>query len=106
MGKQIVLTYEGNDYTLEFNRKTVKRMEDSGFVVDTNKPTTMIEGLFRGAFQMHHRRLDNKLIDQIWDAQNHKDDLLAALVQLYTEPISSLMEDGNGEDENPTWKLQ
>ena len=107
MAKQIVITYKGNDYTLEFNRKTVRHMEESGFVVDTNKPATMILDLFKGAFQMHHRRMDANLIEEIWDAQRKKDELLSVLIQMYTEPIAALMDEeaDAGEDENPTWKV-
>ena len=107
MAKQIIVSYDGEDYTLEFNRKTVKRMEESGFTIDTDKPATMILDLFKGAFQMHHRRMTPDLIEKIWDAQKKKDDLLAQLVQMYAEPIAALMEDADadGEDENPTWKV-
>ena len=105
MAKQIVITYKGNDYTLEFNRKTVKRMEESGFVVDTEKPATMITNLFRGAFQMHHKRISTDLVEEIWDAQKKKEDLLSVLVSMYTEPIAALMDEEEGEDENPTWKV-
>ena len=105
MGKQIVIPYEGNEYTLEFNRRTVKRMEESGFVIDTNKPYTMVTELFKGAFQMHHKRISPDLVEEIWDAQKKKDELLAALVGMYTEPITALMDEGDGDDENPTWKI-
>ena len=69
--KQIVVTYEGRDYTLEFNRRTVKAMESSGFKVDTDLPLTMVLDLFRGAFQMHHRKLPPDTIEKIWDAHDH-----------------------------------
>lgn len=105
MAKQIVLTYNGDDYTLEFNRKIVKRMEENGFVVDTNKPATMISDLFKGAFMMHHKRISPDLVEEIWDAQRGKDKLLGELVSMYTEPIASLMDEEEGEDENPTWKV-
>ena len=107
MAKQIVINYKGNEYTLEFNRKVVRRMEENGFVVDTNKPATMITDLFKGAFQMHHRRIDANLIEEIWDAQKKKDELLSVLIQMYAEPIAALMdeEEAEGEDENPTWKV-
>ena len=105
MAKQIVLQYDGKDYTLEFNRRVARRMEESGFVVDTEKPVSLITDLFRGAFQMHHRRITPEEIEKIWAAQSHKDDLLAALVQMYTETVSSLMDEEETENENPTWKL-
>lgn len=107
MAKQIVISYEGKDYTLEFNRKIVRSMESAGFVVDTDKPATMITELFKGAFMMHHKRTDPGLIEKIWAAQKKKDELLSLLVQMYAEPIASLMdEDESGEDDgNPTWKV-
>ena len=106
MAKQIVITYNDRDYTLEFNRRVVRQMEASGFVVDTNKPASMIMDLFRGAFQMHHRKLPPDTIEDIWDAQRGKDKLLTELIAMYTEPISSLMdEDEKEEGENPTWKV-
>lgn len=107
MAKQICISYDGKDYTLGFNRKIVRRMEDNGFVVDTNKPATMITELFRGAFQMNHRHMDANLIEKIWDAQKKKDELLSVLIQMYTEPIAALMDEeaDEGEDENPTWKV-
>ena len=105
MAKHIVLTYEGTEYTLEFDRKTVKRMEENGFVVNTDKPMTMISDLFRGAFMMHHKRITPDKVDEIWDAQRNKDKLLSELVSMYTEPIAALMDEAEGEDENPTWKV-
>lgn len=106
MAKQIMLTYKGVDYTLEFNRRIVRRMEEGGFKIDTDKPATMITELFKGAFQMHHRRISPDLAEEIWDAQRDKDGLLTTLVTMYTEPIAALMdEDSEGEDETPTWKV-
>lgn len=107
MAKKIVITYENTDYTLEFNRNVVRRMEENGFVINTDKPATMITELFFGAFQMHHRRIDRKLVEKIWDAQRQKDELLSVLISMYAEPISSLMDEDEGEEEdkNPTWKV-
>ena len=57
MAKKIVITHDGKDYTLEFNRRTVRQMEANGFVVNTDKPMTMVLDLFHGAFAMHHRNI-------------------------------------------------
>ena len=103
MAKQIKITYEGRDYILEFNRKTVRQMEAAGFVIDTNKPATMVMDLFRGAFNMHHRRIEPSLVEEIWDAQKKKDELLTKLITMYAEPISALMDEEESEDETPTW---
>ena len=105
MAKQIVITYEGKDYTLEFNRKTVRQMEAAGFVIDTNKPATMVTELFKGAFNMHHRRIEPSLVEEIWDAQKKKDELLSTLISMYAEPISALMDEEEAEDDTPTWKV-
>lgn len=106
MAKQIVITYEDRDYILEYNRRSVRNMEASGFKVDTDLPVTMILDLFRGAFQMHHRKITPDQVEKIWDAQRGKDKLLTELIAMYTEVISSLMDEGEGEeDENPTWKV-
>lgn len=105
MAKQIVLTHKGVDYTLEFNRKTVRQMEANGFVIDKETPATMITELFKGAFLMHYRRIDPALVEEIWDAQRGKEQLLSTLVSMYVEPIVALMDDDADGDENPTWKV-
>lgn len=105
MAKQIAITYKGVDYTLEFDRKIAKRMEEGGFVIDLDKPVSTITGLFKGAFQMHHRKIQPDLVEEIWDAQRNKEGLLTALVTMYTETASSLIDEDEGaSDENPTWK--
>ena len=58
-----LLDEKGNQYELEFNRKTVTAMENSGFVPDLDKPYTMVDSLFYGAFQMHHPRIDRDKVD-------------------------------------------
>lgn len=111
MAKRITLKdANGTDYVLEFNRKTVESMERNGFVLDTDRPNSMIDQLFRGAFQMHHKGIDQNRIREIWKQQRQKDELLTALVQIYMEPLENLMADpeGDSDDENPstpTWKM-
>ena len=57
MAKQIIFTYEDKEYTLEYTRRTVKQMEDEGFVAREidSKPMTLLPALFAGAFKAHHR---------------------------------------------------
>ena len=95
----------GNEYTLEFNARVVKNMERRGFKIDTDYPRTMIEDLFVGAFQMHHKGMMPEQIMKIWNDQTHKDDLLGVLTKLYMKPLEELMAEPD-EDENatPTWK--
>ena len=102
----VVITDEnGAKYTLEFNARVVKNMERNGFKIDTDYPMTMIEKLFVGAFQMHHKGMMPERIMEIWAKQTKKDELLGILTKLYMAPLEALMADGK-DDENadPTWE--
>ena len=105
INKVIVRDNEGNKYTLEFNARVVKNMERRGFKIDTDYPRTMIEDLFVGAFQMHHKGMMPERIMGIWQQQNKKDELLGLLTKLYMKPLEELMAEPEGEeDANPTWE--
>jgi hypothetical protein len=96
----------GNEYRLEFNRKTVAAMESNGFVMNLEAPNTMIDSLFYGAFQMNHKRIDREFVRKLWAQQRNKEGLLTALVKEYQKPLEDLMAepDGDPDDANPTWK--
>lgn len=104
--KVIISDKEGNKYTLEFNARVVKNMERRGFKIDTDFPHSMIEDLFLGAFQMHHKGMMPEKVKEIWKQQTHKDDLLGILTKLYMKPLEDLMAEPEGEEEseNPTWE--
>ena len=106
--KVIISDEEGRKYTLEFNARVVKNMERNGFKIDTDYPYSMIEKLFVGAFQMHHRGMQSDRIMEIWKYQKNKNDLLGILTKLYMKPIEELMDDGKEDEgeatENPTWE--
>jgi len=102
--KVIITDKNGNKYTLEFNARVVKNMERNGFKIDADYPNTMIEKLFTGAFQMHHKGMMTERIMSIWDEQNKKDELLGILTKLYMKPLEDLMKDSGNEDDTPTWE--
>jgi len=95
MAKQIVFTYEDKEYTLEFTRRTVKQMEDEGFVAQDidRKPMTLLPALFAGAFKAHHRFVKQDVIDKIYAGMPHKDELIGKLAEMYNDPIVTLMEE-------------
>jgi len=97
---------DGRKYTLEFNSRVVKNMERSGFKIDTDYPMTMIEKLFVGAFQMHHKGMTPDAIMEIWKYQRKKDDLLGRLTELYLRPIEDMMDEEKAEEDDgtPTWE--
>ena len=109
MAKQIVLNdAAGTKYTLEFNRETVKRMINKGFVLDTEPSHLLVlaEDLVTGAFQMHHKKMDWERIEPIFMAQNKRVELLKALSEMFMKPAEDLLGTDKEEDndENPTWE--
>ena len=97
---------DGNVYKLEFNSRVVKNMERRGFKIDTDFPVTMIDDLFLGAFQMHHKGVTPDRAKEIWKFQKGKEELLGVLTKLYMKPLEDMMaEDAAEEDDgNPTWE--
>ena len=59
MNTKINLTYNGENYTLEYDRTTVVLLENSGFKLDEflEKPMANIELAFAGAFMKNHRKV-------------------------------------------------
>ena len=104
--KVIISDKEGTKYTLEFNARVIKNMERRGFQLNTDFPHTMIEDLFLGAFQMHHKGMTPERAKEIWKQQTKKDELLGILTKLYMKPLEDLMAEPEGDEENetPTWE--
>jgi hypothetical protein len=105
---KINLTYDKKDYVLEYNRQSVKTMENQGFVLEdlTKKPANMIPLLFAGAFIKNHsgkNGVSRKVVDEIFDGIEDKTALMEALMEMYGETLGSLT-DGNGEG-NVTWAM-
>lgn len=101
---KINFNYQKKDYTLEYNRQTIKLMESQGFVLEevTSKPATMLPQLFAGAFMKNHRGLKRNLIDEMLDETKDKNGLMQVLMEMYAETLSSLIED-NPDAGNATW---
>ena len=103
--KVVIRDKDGAKYTLEFNARVVKNMERNGFTIDTDYPYTMIEKLFTGAFQMHHKGMMPEKIMDIWAQQTKKDELLGILTKLYMKPLEDLMAESKEEENaDPTWE--
>ena len=103
---KITLTYKGKEYNLEYNRQSVKTMEQQGFVLDelSSKPMTMIPMLFSGAFIRNHKGMKRSLIDEIYEEINDKSGLMEALMEMYAETLSTLMDDKEDVG-NVSWAL-
>lgn len=108
MGKVLKFEYEGVPYTLEFTRKTVEKMERRGFSISevTTKPMTAIPQLFAGAFLAHHPTVKAQLVDEILENMGDKENLIAELSDLYSEPILSLIESEPGKKGKVAWTVE
>ena len=105
MATTISFTYEGRDYCLEFTKESIKEMEKQGFRANEvlEAPMSMLPELFAGAFKAHHKYTNRKIIDEIFDKMTDKRQLVDTLSQMYSEPISALMEESGDEGNKIAW---
>jgi hypothetical protein len=109
-GKILTITHNDTTYRLQYNRRTIATMEQSGFLIGEviEKPATRILQMFHGAFQMHHKGIRRELTDEIYLALPEKEGLIDALVELYNEPLSALLDDPastEGTEKNASWVM-
>lgn len=100
MAKTITFTYKKTAYTLEFTRETVTLLEQNGLTLAdvqnmAGKPLTASTLLFRGAFLAHHKKAASidSLMDDIWKSIPDKTKFVSTLIEMYTEPLESLMDE-------------
>lgn len=97
MSTKITITYDNNDYILEFSRTSVKQMEAQGFVLDklAEQPMTMIPTLVYGAFAKNHKGIKRSLVDEIYEHVTDKigdgeNGFIHALLEMYAETVNTL----------------
>lgn len=94
---KITFSYGGNDYCLEYTKRSVKTMEDRGFNPSKilEAPVTYLPELFAGAFLANHKFVRKEVIDDIYEAMGDKRELVNTLIEMYNEPIAALTEDAD-----------
>lgn len=102
--KPIILRFEdGREYTLEFNRETVRFAEQRGFDInDLNKyPMTKLPELFYYSFRMHHMNVSRAETDRILFDELHglPNGVAERLGELYGAPFAALSND-TGDEKN------
>lgn len=108
MNTKINLTYNDVNYTLEFDRMTVKLLENVGFKMDefTDKPMNNVELVFKVAFVKNHPKLQSNIIDEIFNKCPNKTELVATLGAMIKETYDSLLADPEeGSEGNATWEM-
>lgn len=82
------------DYTLEFNRESIRFAEARGFNIDDvgKYPMTKLPELFYYAFRMHHKNVSREKTDRILfdDLGGMPDGMAERLGALYAVPFEAL----------------
>lgn len=95
-------TKDGNTYTLEFNRESVKFAEDRGFRLEDvgSFPMTKLPEFFFYAFRMHHPKMSKANTDKILfeELNGIPEGMIERLIELYNQPFECLGVLGEGEE--------
>lgn len=102
---KINITYGKENYVLEYDRESVEHMINRGLTRDEiiNNPFSYAE-LFYGAFRKHHPFVARKTTDKMWDEISGKEQIISALIEMYSAPIAALISDPE-ETGNVTWEI-
>lgn len=103
--KTLSFTYEGKMYTLEFDRKRVRALEQRGFNINELdvKPITLLPMLFWGAFQKNHKGITRDTTDAILEKMKNRDSLFDKLAEMYVAPVNSLFDEPDESEGNVSW---
>ena len=107
--KPIVLKSKDTEYTLEFNRESIKFAEMRGFKIEevAEYPMTKIPELFFYAFRMHHKNVAREKTDKILfeEMGGLPEGFIERLAELYTEPFEALTVKEE-ERKNSKWSVE
>lgn len=105
MATKITFSFDGQDYCLEYTKRTVKAMEDRGFAPSKilEAPMSYLPELFAGAFLANHKFVKRTLIDTIYEKLKGKSELVNTLIEMYNEPIKALTEEDEEEGNAIEW---
>lgn len=105
MNTKIELNYKGVDYTLEYNRASVKVLEANGFKSEEllDKPMTNIELMWQCSFVKNHPTTPMTTIMEILNECPDKNHLVATLKTMIDETYESLLAEPDNLG-NVSWK--
>lgn len=107
MSKTIEFEYDNKKYTLEYTRETVKWMFRRGFKLDdlSSKALLVLPQLFAGAFRANHKKVTEEEAETMLYLFKDRDKLFSALVEMFTEPISALLDSEDDEGNGIAWTI-
>lgn len=102
----IKITYNKQDYVLEYTRESVKQMENTGFNINQlgDKPANMMPMLFYGAFLAKNKGIKRKLVDEIYDNTPNRNELMDILGEMYADTLLTII-DGEQNEGNAIWEV-
>ena len=111
MVKPIIIKSDTEEFTLEFNRESIKVAEMRGFKIDevSSFPMTKVPELFFYAFRMHHKNISRERTDKLLfeELGGIPEGLIERLGELYAQPFEALniVEEGE-ERKNSKWAVE
>lgn len=107
MNTQIKLTHNGVEYTLEYNRASIKVLESAGFLYEEflTKPALNIELAFAGLFVKNHPKTPQITIDEIFASCKDKKLLITTINRMINECYDSLLSEPEDDSGNVTWEV-
>lgn len=109
MAKTITFTYKDTDYTLEYTRSTIRKMEDDKVdfeTMDTHTFTAVFD-LFRYSFWRHHKRefKNEDLIAEILALFPDKEKLYETLNDMIGDTVAYLSDPDESEKNVIQWNI-
>lgn len=107
MNNQIKITHDGVEYTLEFDRTTIKMLENAGFKYDEflEKPMTNIELAFTAAFIKNHSKMKQVEIEEIYNELPNKQEFVPLLGKMISDFYDSLLAEPEDNSGNTKWEV-
>lgn len=95
MAKTINFIYKEEEYTLEYTRKTLEKMEADGIVLSEieKKPVTILPKLFEYAFFANHKRVSKESVNEMFDLFTNKNEMFGKLSEMAMDTLNSLFEE-------------
>lgn len=95
MSKTIKFTYKEVEYTLEYTRKSLEKMEADGIILSEMgaKPVTILPKLFFYSFYANHKRAKKEDIEEIFELFTNKNEMYNKLSEMAMDTLNTLFEE-------------
>lgn len=107
MSKKIQFEFENKQYELEYTLRTAGQANEDGFILDqlSDKPALMIPKLVYWAFVRHHKGINRKTTETIYEWIRDKNGFITALAEMYAEAVNALVDTDEEDKGNANWTL-